>query len=233
MNKEANSYTIIFVIILIFVIASSLTVVNFLLLPKQKHNMETEKKQNILRSINVFCSNDSVEYFYEKYIIDSYIVNNKGETLSKGNAFLIDLKEEAKKNLSEQKIPIFIAKAENNNYKTIFTLIGKGLWGEISGYVSLNEDNNTIYGITFNHKSETPGLGAEISDRPFQEKFIGKKIYDENFLEISLKIVKNSKENNNEIDALSGATITSSGINKMISDCMLNYKNYIIKKPKP
>lgn len=230
-NKESNTYTIIFVIILILIIAAALSAVNFLLVPKQKHNLEIEKKSNILTSINVFCPKDSVESLYKKYIIDSYVVDYSGNVFKNEDAFIIDIKEEMKKEKTEHKMPVFIAKIDENNYKMIFALIGKGLWGEISGYLSLDNDNNTIYGIIFNHKSETPGLGAEIADRPFQERFIGKKIFNDNFSNVEIKVLKGKKEDNNfAVDALSGATITSSGVNDMISDCMTKYKEFIKNK---
>lgn len=230
-NKESNTYTIIFVTILILIIAAALSTVNFLLVPKQKHNLEIEKKSNILTSINVFCPKDSVELLYKKYIIDSYVVDYSGNVFKNEDAFIIDIKEEMKKEKTERKMPVFIAKIDENNYKMIFALIGKGLWGEISGYLSLDNDNNTIYGILFNHKSETPGLGAEIADRPFQERFIGKKIFDDNFSNVEIKVLKGKKEDNNfAVDALSGATITSSGVNDMISDCMTKYKEFIKNK---
>lgn len=166
-----------------------------------------------------------------KNIIDSYVVDYSGNVFKNENAFIIDIKEEMKKEKTKHKMPVFIAKIDENNYKMIFALIGKGLWGEISGYLSLDNDNNTIYGIIFNHKSETPGLGAEIADRPFQERFIGKKIFNDNFSNVEIKVLKGKKEDNNfAVDALSGATITSSGVNDMISDCMTNYKEFIKNK---
>jgi len=228
MNKESNTYTIIFSIILIIVVASGLTLANVLLFPRQKKNQEIEKKSNILKSINIFCNRDSVEILYDKYIINNFVINSLGEKIENKNAFIINLKEELQKSAEKQIFPVFVAEDINGNIKYIFSLSGKGLWGEINGFVSTETDFNTIYGIVFNHASETPGLGDGIVERKFQSKFLGKKIFDDKLQFVDLKVIKNRKqENTKDVDALSGATLTSNGVQEMIKNCMSIYQKFI------
>ena len=104
------------------------------------------------------------------------------------------------------------------------------LWGAIWGYVALNSDKNTVYGVYFSHASETPGLGAEIATEHFQTLFSGKKAVDNG--QIVLGVVKNGKVENPEcqVDGISGGTITSDGVNLMLKNCLSNYKNFLTKK---
>jgi Na+-transporting NADH:ubiquinone oxidoreductase subunit C len=112
----------------------------------------------------------------------------------------------------------------------VVTLKGMGLWGGISGYIAIHGDETpTVYGAYFNHDSETAGLGAEIKDsKAWQDKFIGKKIYgaDGN---PALKVVKSSELKNpeNEVDGITGATLTSNGVSDMLQDGFKKYKTLL------
>ena len=106
--------------------------------------------------------------------------------------------------------------------------LGRGLWGPIWGYISLNDDFNTVFGASFAHKSETPGLGAEIASAEFQEQFKGKKIFkDKTF--VSISVVKGGAKPSDpyEVDAVSGGTITSQGLENMIKDCLEGYQAFL------
>ena len=111
---------------------------------------------------------------------------------------------------------------------------GKGLWGPIWGYVALNEDYNTIYGTVFANEKETPGLGAEISELWFQKEFAGKKLFNEAGDFVSIEVVKGgtSPDNPHGVDAVSGGTITSKGLQKMLLDSINPYVNYMKKQMK-
>lgn len=129
------------------------------------------------------------------------------------------------------RLPVYECFKDSIKY-TIFALYGKGLWGPIWGYISLYPDYNTVYGTYFDHKSETPGLGAEINTLKFQRQFSGKNILKDDKL-ISLKVSKAyNKESKYEVEAISGGTITSKGVEKMLLDCLNGYYNFI-KKQKP
>ena len=97
-------------------------------------------------------------------------------------------------------------------------LKGMGLWGGISGYIALHgEDDPTVYGAYFNHESETAGLGAEIKDsQAWQEKFIGKRIFDDDCKHVVLSVVKKVEDPETQVDCVTGATLTSNGVDDMI-----------------
>lgn len=127
------------------------------------------------------------------------------------------------------RLPVYECLKDSIKY-TIFALYGKGLWGPIWGYISLYPDYNTVYGAYFDHKSETPGLGAEINTLKFQKQFSGKYILKEDKL-VSLKVSKTyNKESKYEVEAISGGTITSKGVEKMLLDCLNGYYNFIKKQ---
>ena len=115
----------------------------------------------------------------------------------------------------------------NGATKFILPLSGKGLWGGIGGYLALDEDKNTIYGVNFNHESETPGLGAKIVELPFREQFEGKHIRNGEGEVVSVAVLKagNKAEGQEQVDAISGATITSSGVSTMLHEELVN--NYV------
>ncbi len=133
------------------------------------------------------------------------------------------IKKQIEKANSERQLPLFVCKKEGNTYY-IVPLRGKGLWGPIWGYMAFESDLNTVYGAVFDHKSETPGLGAEISQAWFQKNFRGKKIFKDGQFE-SIEVMKGGADDQDKyaVDAISGATITSKGLEAMIYDCLLSY----------
>ena len=230
MNRNSNTYTLIYSIIMVVIVATLLTVVSVVFSPRQQKNIELEKKNNILKSINIKAKNNEIEDLFTKYIVESYAVNRKGEILSNVNisAFDLSLKEELNKPVSEQFLPVYVARLDDGSQKYIFTLIGKGLWGAIWGYISLDDDMNTVYGVNFDHVSETPGLGAEISTAEFQSHFFGKQIFDQNDSFVSINVTKRAdKTNKHDVDAISGGTITSTGLKDMLYDCLSAYIEFI------
>ena len=109
-------------------------------------------------------------------------------------------------------------------------LEGKGLWGPIWGYLSLKEDLRTINGVNFDHKSETPGLGAEINTTAFESQFIGKQLFrDDEFTGILVQKGGAAPGDMHAVDAISGGTITSKALEAMIYDCLKNYVDYLKK----
>jgi Na+-transporting NADH:ubiquinone oxidoreductase subunit C len=128
-------------------------------------------------------------------------------------------------------LPVFECQAEGG-LKYIFPLYGTGLWGPVWGFVALNDDMNTIYGANFDHQGETPGLGAEISTQIFEAPFIGKKIFDESGNLVSITVVKTGQQapEQHRVDGISGGTITSKGIEKMLLDDFTSYLEFLKKK---
>jgi Na+-transporting NADH:ubiquinone oxidoreductase subunit C len=238
MNKDSNTATFLFSSIMVVVIAVLLSITAIGLAPYQAKNIRIEKMKNILTSVAVSAETSATEQLYNQYITQEIVLNTKGEEV-KGTvtAFDIDLKKEQDKaktgKSDEQLFPLFICEKDGKSFY-IVPVRGKGLWGPIWGYISLEADMNTIYGASFGHKSETPGLGAEIETEQFQKQFIGKQLFDAsgNFVSVSVIKGSTSADNLHAVDAVSGATITSNGVSDMFRNTLRNYITYFKKKMK-
>lgn len=230
MNTNKNSYTIIYAIAMVVVVALLLALVSGSLSEKQTANVNLDKKKQILSSLNLTLKGENAEQLYENYIVDGFTINSKGETIekSKESAFAIDMKQEMAKPLEQRTLPIYVAQIDGAT-KYIFTLQGAGLWGAIWGYISLNDDKNSIYGVFYSHASETPGLGAEIATKTFQNRFIGKKILDNENQFVSISIVKPGKIDTQKdyVDGISGGTITSKGVETMLINSLGQYQAFL------
>jgi Na+-transporting NADH:ubiquinone oxidoreductase subunit C len=187
--------------------------------------------QNILSSVGINVSRDESEDLYMDYISEELSLKLDGTIDSDIEAFDVNLALEVKKDSDTQRFPLYIANVENEKFYVI-PLRGAGLWAEIWGYIALREDINTIKGVSFDHKSETAGLGAEITEDWFIDSFTDEKINDSqgNFVGVYLTKSNNDPRNedkmDNEVDAISGATITGDGVSDMIIERVQNYLTY-------
>ncbi len=229
-NKtNTNSYTFIFAVIMVIVVASVLAFTATSLQPLQNENVRQEKMQNILATVGVQTERSEAEALYNKYVTETIALNEDGSVAEGADAFEVDLARELKKPVNEQIYPLYIADIEGEKYY-IIPLRGKGLWDAIWGYVSLKDDVNTIKGAVFDHKGETPGLGAEITQTWFRERFADEKIFDGSGNLIGVSVVKGnvgpSNKDDNKVDAISGATITGNGVSDMISERLQHYLPY-------
>lgn len=214
---------------MVIAVAAILSIAAITLQPYQKRNVEINKKQDILNSLNIESTAKNAEELYSKHIIESYVINTAGSKVEGVDAFTIDMKKELAKSLETRNLPVFVGSLDGQNKLYIIPVYGKGLWGPIWGYISLNEDLSTIYGTTFAHKGETPGLGAEIDTKAFQKKFENKQLYDESGKFISVRVLKGGTANVNskhEVDGISGGTLTSNGVDQMLIDCLGSYDSY-------
>ncbi len=237
MKNFSNTYIFLFSAGLVILVAAVLAYVSESLKPFQELNAEIEKKQDILRSVGkaedankAVDKNTYIIDEYAKFIKKSIVVNSKGEVLEGKDAFIIsgNLKLELSKPPDQRDLPIFIYTDEQNQIRYVIPVRGKGLWGPIWGYVAINDDFNSVYGAVFDHKGETPGLGAEIRDTKFQIAFKNKKLFNESGKFISIEVVKGGtkKDNPYGVDAISGGTITSKGVQNMLFDCIGPYESY-------
>ena len=235
MNVQSNSYTFLYSTIVVLIVATGLAIVASALQPAQVRNVEVEKKQNILTSLHVQSDRTTAEKLYEDYITDSYTLNVKGEKVSGIDPFAINLREEMKKPPANRNLPAFEATKGDSSF-IVIPVYGKGLWGPVWGYISFLKDEaeegqphfNSIYGVMFDHKGETPGLGAEINQPFFMNPFRGKKIFDEKGSFVSVEVVKGGADPSSpyQVDAISGGTITSKGLEAMIDSCLTSYQTY-------
>ena len=196
MRKFSNTYIFLYVSALVLLICVVLASVSIGLKSKRKSNVTREKYQQILKAAGYkdVPKKNTVSFFQEI------------------------AKPEKGDKTSEQ----YHIRCADGKPGIVVRVQGKGLWGPIWGYVVLSEDKTTIKGVSFAHKSETPGLGAKITDDDFANAFIGKKLYDQNGTFTSVRVVKKGQEGDirteNRVDAISGATITSRGVDNMMKE---------------
>jgi Na+-transporting NADH:ubiquinone oxidoreductase subunit C len=214
---------------MVIVIALLLALVSSGLKETQTKNVELDKKKQILSSLKVDIKDQDAAALYNSIITKELIVDVNAKVLSevKGEAFAIDIIKEAAKKAEERKLPIYVAEI-SGKVKYIIPVRGAGLWGPIWGYIALNEDKNTVFGTYFSHASETPGLGAEIALPTFQDLFIGKHILNDTKEFVSIAVMKagQTAENKDQVDAISGGTITSKGVEAMLLNSIGQYKEF-------
>ncbi|MDT0691043.1 NADH:ubiquinone reductase (Na(+)-transporting) subunit C [Salegentibacter sp. F188] len=222
-NKtNSNGYTFLFAIIMVLVVATVLAFTATSLQPTQYENVRQEKMQSILNTIGIETDRAGAESLYNQYITETVALKPDGTVDEGVDAFNVDLAKEIKRDDSEQIFPLYIADYEGEKYY-IIPLRGNGLWNAIFGYISLQDDINTIKGATFDHLGETPGLGAQITKAWFRESFAGKKIFNEAGMLEGVSVVKGGASTDHEVDAISGATITGDGVSDMISERLQHY----------
>ncbi len=233
MKDFSNKYIMTFSVVMVVSVAILLSLTALLLQPRQEKNVEVEKKMNILSSINVVSTKSDAVSQYDKYIRNSYVINTDGKHIEGVDPFTVSLRAEHKKPLAEQYLPVFIAVEDNGDTLRILPLEGKGLWGPIWGYVSLKSDMSTIAGVTFDHKGETPGLGAEINTTEFESQFLGKTLFKDGSF-VSIKVVKGGVRPGslNEVDGISGGTITSKGLEAMVYEGISKSEKYLSQNRK-
>ena len=240
-NTEKNSYTVIFAAVMVVIVGTVLAFVASSLSDKIKENRRLEKQQNILYAMGInenkgegsveFVPTDKVAGEFSKYITEQLVI--EGDKITKDDqAYLIDLKKmaTAAKNGNTRKLPLFIGDKDGRKYY-IIPMRGKGLWDAIWGFVAL-DDQMVVQGVYFDHAGETPGLGANIKQRYFMDDFVGESILDgTRYAGIAVAKGNNDPLNNtkddNEVDALAGATITGNGVSAMIKETVNLYKDYL------
>ncbi len=225
MNKQGNTYTFLYSVVLVVVVAALLSIISLSLQPRQNENRENEKRQNILSAIHVSSTAANSAELFGKYIKEQFIINAKGEKVE-GNAFNVNIEKQYKLPVEERELPVFVAEVDGAT-KYILPMYGAGLWGPIWGYISLDDNKDSIYGTFFDHQGETPGLGAEITTPKFNEAFQQKQIFSGNQL-VGIDVVKGGNANgSNQVDAISGGTITSKGVESMIKNYLTYYEPFL------
>ena len=233
MSRDSNLYTFLFVGIMIVGIASILAYTSQTLKPMQDENVKNEKMQNILSTVGINVSREEAEKSYKKYIVEELALKMDGSINENINPFSdLNLAKELKKDYEDQHFPLYVAEINSEKYY-IIELRGTGLWDAIWGYISLKSDFNTVNGVSFDHKGETAGLGAEITKDWFKESFKDEKIFNSNGQLVGIKVLKGNNDPNNidkddhEVDAISGSTITGDGVTDMIYERVNNYLPYL------
>ncbi len=236
MNKDSNSYIFIYSATLVVIVATLLSTVAVLLGPRQQSNRDAEKKQDILQAAGITTERDNAGKSFDEHCTTMLLIDSIGNIIdSSDKAFDTELNNELynKEHGKTYQLPLFVI---NDNINVI-PLYGNGLWGPVWGYLAIATDGNTIIGATFDHKSETPGLGAEITSERFHGQFKGKTLHNERGF-TGIKVVKGGAsslpepERSHAVDAVSGATITSHGVDEMLNKVIKLYMPYFEKQTK-
>ena len=199
MKRDINSnrYIFLYATILIVIVAILLTVTAIWLQPFQDRNKKNEKRINILTAAgipNVNAKNAAL--LFEKHCTSEFLLDENGNPTE-----------------GDEGLPVFVIDRQTS----VIPMQGNGLWGPIWGYLAIAADGKTVVGATFGHKSETPGLGGEITTDKFQDQFAGKQIIDNGTL---VPV---------EFDAITGATKTSNGVKEMIDKTLEMYAPFFEK----
>jgi Na+-transporting NADH:ubiquinone oxidoreductase subunit C len=223
LNTNSNVYTIVYSAILVIIVAFLLAFVSKALEEKQGQNVALDKKKQILYALNIRDLDDALaEQKYKEVVKSDDVI---GEPKAEGNenhGFKLNNGD-----YKAGKLAVFNCEVDGQ-VKYVIPVYGMGLWGAISGYVALDADKQTVFGAYFNHDSETAGLGAEIKDNEeWQKKFIGKKLFKEGANDIALSVMKTVDDPDTQVDAVTGATLTSDGVTLMLKDCLGKYVEFL------
>ncbi len=223
LNTNSNVYTIIYAAVMVIIVAFLLVFVSSSLKERQNNNVIQDTKSQILASLNLAPAD--VASAYNDYIQMDWLMKEDGTLVKNENAFSTSYKSE----FNAGRLHIFQADVDGAT-KYIIPMNGLGLWGAIWGYIALDADKSTVYGVYFSHASETPGLGGEIATEYFQKRFAGKTVVKDGQIVLNVTKYGTAKDASCQVDGVSGATITSKGVNSMISTVLESYKPFLLSK---
>ena len=238
--RHNNLYTFFFITVVTVICAGLLSSAAYFLKGKQQINVEVDMKKNILKAVKLLENEKmSQQKILDSYnnSIERYVVNSLGSIIELPEGISvedIDPEKEDTKPVNERLYPIYVKRTGSDISAYCIPIIGKGLWSTMYGYLALEPDLNKILGITFYKQGETPGLGSEVESESFQNKFIGKEIWDKDDNLVSINILKlepatDSPNIQHEIAGISGATKTGEGVMNLLLKDLLKYENYFRK----
>ena len=239
-KTDGNVYTVVFAVGMVLVVGALLAFLASFFKSTIDENKRIEKQQNILYAMGInengegdvkFVSKNVVEGLFEKYITQQLVIQGDDVTPN-DKAYMINIKKEQAlaKEGEKRRFPLFIGKKDEKKFY-IAPIRGKGLWDAIWGYIAMDE-NMVVQGAYFDHKGETPGLGANIKERFFMDDFIGEHLLDSNGNFKGIRVAKGNNDPKNdektdyEVDAIAGATITGDGVSAMIKSDLKLYVPY-------
>ena len=222
MNKNSNTYIIIYSTVMVVIVAILLALAALSLQERQYQNELNEKKNNILQSLD--AAGQNFDELVTAYVVEQGV---KTETPADQVFDMMKTNKDLRDSYAAGKLYLFVA----NDGRVVMPIVGAGLWGDIWGYIALESDMNTVSGIVMAHKGETPGLGAEIATPGHQALYKGKTLFEgEEFVGVTLR--KGGAQNPaHEVDAISGGTKTSDGVSAMIVDCLKAYVPVLKAQP--
>lgn len=227
LNTNSNVYTIVYASVMVVIVAFCLAFISDLLRPIQEANVANDKRSQILAALNIRDVED-VQAAYDRVLVKDMVVAADGRVLTERGGFEVESKAIQAKDDSEKRLPVYVCAVEQDTLYVV-PLYGRGLWGGLWGYLALKNDFRTVYGAYMSHESETAGLGARITERGFQELFVGKQAFaDSTFQTVTLGVKKKVENPAAEVDAITGATLTSNGVDEMFKSSLAPYQKFFI-----
>lgn len=232
--RQSNLYIVLYAAAITVVCGGLLAFASQSLKPLQEANVELERKQNILSTVMEIKDGDDINKIYAERVKE-LVVDYNGNVKEGVNAASVVIAAEYKKKPEDRLLPVYEFRNQENPEKldnVVLPVYGFGLWNDIWGFVALQSDLNSIQGVKFQHKGETPGLGARIESDEIQNRFKNKSIFDGDVL-ASIYIQKGEgndySSDAHKVDGMSGATLTGKGVNNMLLDYFTSYQNYLKK----
>lgn len=224
-NKNSNAYILVYTTIIVVVVALLLSITSGALKSRQNANVELNKKKQILSSLpTLTLEGQDAAQLFANHIQHIYVLDANGMIVKD-----LDPVKDFNYAPAAGELIIYMAEVDNET-KWIIPMNGKGLWGAIWGYIALDDDRNTVNGVFFSHASETPGLGANITTPAFRDPFQGKHIMQNGaFASIAVMKVGQKADGQDQVDALSGGTITSKGVETMLRTSIAPYEPFLKK----
>ncbi len=242
--RQSNAYVIIFSAVMTIILGGMLSLTSVGLKPLQDQQVELDTKRKILGAVmdisNLKTDQEVMDLYANR--VTSSVVDINAEPImtdDRGNPLVaerINIQKNHKRSKEDRYYPVFKVMSESDPSKVdayVLPMFGAGLWDWISGFVALDKDLNTVRGVAFDHKQETPGLGARITTPEVSNRYEGKEIFSDNGELVSVKMLKGESNSNlteHEVDGMSGATLTAKGVNQMLSYYLECYSTYIEKE---
>ena len=233
MKTNSNSYTITYSVVLVLIVAFLLALTFQALKPAQDANVALDKQKQILYALNIrVLNNEAAAQKYKEVVISDDIIGEDGQVKESGKAG--GTEKGFKLNSADAKngkLAVFVCKVDGKT-KYVIPVYGMGLWGAINGYSAINDDKATVFGAYFNHESETAGLGSAIKDdQAWQEQFQGKHLFaGDNHTSIALAVEKKVEDPSTQVNAVTGATLTSNGVTQMLQEGLGQYTKFLNAK---
>ncbi len=237
---NSTRYIVLFILSMTCLVAVLLTGTREVTKEQAAQNEAVFNKRAVLASVGNYLgqsldemSDEQVLQIFEEKV-EQKVLDMNGEAIEGILAEDIDMAKERKKPEPERRLPLYIYESEGDQFY-ILSVRGNGLWDEIWGTVALKDDLVTVAGAAFDHKGETPGLGAEIKDNPaFAAQFENKRIFGYNGEYTAVVVRKGGAQNPSyEVDGISGATVTADGVTEMLKRGIKYYEPYLSKRRDP
>lgn len=239
LNTDSNAYTLGFLAVMVVIVGGMLAFVSSALKPTIDANQELDRRTKIMKAILSLPAEEEATVLVADFVnsefetkVQGFLVNYSGEVVEETIPSSYDFRKEMKDAtipLESKLFPVYTYESDGKKVH-VMQMIGLGLWDEINGYIALEDDRQTIKGVAFDHKGETPGLGAELVKNKFREQFYGQNLYNDAG-EYDFTVYKAGKlpAGGKGVDGLAGATLTTDGIHAMVKTTISNYSNYLSK----